>query len=258
MSKNFFNTDIEVDYSEAPPEINSEEFLKVIKSRRSVRIYKDDPVEESHMELILDSALLAPNSSNLQPWKFFRVKNTQKKNELVKACLGQSAAKTAPELIVCVARTKSWKQNAKDLIELMEKESPIELPEVVYQYYKKIVPIAYNQGPFGLWGLIKKLGASIRGISKVTPREPTSQSEMKTWAAKSTALAAQNIMLTARALGYDSCPMEGYDSKRVGKIVGIEKGDFPIMVISIGKRADGGVYGPQFRLPRESFIEIID
>ena len=210
------------------------------------------------MQTILDSALLAPNSSNLQAWKFFWVKNIEKKKELAKACLGQSAARTAPELIVCVARTNTWKQNAKDLVKLMESESPVELPKIVYQYYQKIVPIAYSQGPFGLWGLIKKMGSCIRGISKVTPREPASINDMKVWAAKSTALAAQNIMLTARALGYDSCPMEGYDSKRVGKIIGIEKGDFPIIVISIGKRSEKGVYGPQFRLPRERFIEILD
>ena len=42
---------------------------------------------------------------------------------------------------------------------------------------------------------------------------------MKEWATKSTALAAQTLMLGVRAYGYDSCPMEGFDDKRVRKIL---------------------------------------
>jgi nitroreductase len=58
-------------------------------------------------------ALLAPNSSNLQPWTFYVVQNPTKKKQLVKACLNQLAAKTASELIVCVARTDRNDEMAK-------------------------------------------------------------------------------------------------------------------------------------------------
>lgn len=44
---------------------------------------------------------------------------------------------------------------------------------------------------------------------------------MKIWATKSTALAAQNLMLALRAHGYDSCPMEGFDEHRVKKLLNL-------------------------------------
>ena len=57
----------------------------------------------------------------------------------------------------------------------------------------------------------------LRGIKKPTPREPYNKRGMAIWAHKSTALACENLMLSLRAYGYDSCPMEGINSKRIKK-----------------------------------------
>ena len=99
----------DIDYREAAVEINELEFQKVIESRRSVRVFKEDPLPEKIMRRCLSNALLAPNSSNLQPWGFYWVRDPAKKSELARICMGQSAAKTAPELVVCVAKTNNWK-----------------------------------------------------------------------------------------------------------------------------------------------------
>jgi nitroreductase len=85
----------------------------VIESRRSVRKFTDKAIPTEVLDACLDLALLAPNSSNLQPWTFYVVQNPAKKKQLVKACLGQLAAKTASELIVCVARTDRVDEMAK-------------------------------------------------------------------------------------------------------------------------------------------------
>jgi nitroreductase len=77
---------------------------------------------------------------------------------------------------------------------------------------------------------------------------------MQVWAHKSTALACQTFMLAARAEGFDSCPMEGLDSSQVKKLLGLPRSAGITMAISIGKRAQGGVYGPRFRFPKEDFI----
>ena len=81
---------------------------------------------------------------------------------------------------------------------------------------------------------------------------------MITWATKSTALGCENIMLAARALGYDSCPMEGADSKRIKDILHLGSGAHLVMVISIGKRDEKGVYGEQIRFDRNKFIKILE
>ncbi|PIK16278.1 nitroreductase family protein [Halobacteriovorax sp. JY17] len=256
MSNDIFSEVADTGYREELESINSEEFFKVLKSRRSVRVYKDEPVKEEDMQKILDAAVLAPNSSNLQPWEFYWVKNATKKAELVKACLSQPAAATAPELIVCIARTDTWRENAKTMLEFLNKKEGV--PAAAKSYYEKLVPLAYSQGPLGVFGLIKRLAIFITGFKKVTPREPVSKSQMITWATKSTALGCENIMLAARALGYDSCPMEGADSKRIKNILHLGSGAHFVMVISIGKRDDKGVYGEQIRFDRSHFVKILE
>jgi len=256
MGNDIFSEVKDTGYREEAQEINSEDFFKVLKSRRSVRVFKDEPVKEEDMQKILDAALLAPNSSNLQPWEFYWVKNETKKKELVSACLSQPAAATAPELIVCIARTDTWRENAKQMLEIFNSAEGV--PDAAKNYYEKLVPLAYSQGPFGLFGLIKRLAVFITGLKKVVPREPVSNAQMITWASKSTALACENIMLAARALGYDSCPMEGADSKRIKDLLHLGSGAHFVMVISIGKRSDKGIYGEQIRFDRKKFIKILE
>ena len=80
---------------------------------------------------------------------------------------------------------------------------------------------------------------------------------METWAVKSTALAAENLMLAFRAYGYDTCPMEGFDSVRANKALNISKDGQIIMFVAVGKRADNGIYNTQLRFSRDEFIKVI-
>jgi nitroreductase len=76
-------------YHESVPAINVEEFRKVVMSRRSVRRFDDTPIPDAVLQDCLDMALLAPNSSNLQPWEFHVVKTPAVK-EALGACLSGS------------------------------------------------------------------------------------------------------------------------------------------------------------------------
>jgi nitroreductase len=78
---------------------------------------------------------------------------------------------------------------------------------------------------------------------------------MRVWAVKSTALACQNIMMGFSSFGFDTCPMEGYDSRRVKKTLGLGRNTEIVMAISVGKRDKKGVYGPRVRMPKEKFIK---
>ncbi len=80
---------------------------------------------------------------------------------------------------------------------------------------------------------------------------------MRVWAHKSTALACENLMLSLRAFGYDSCPMEGMDSKRIQKLLQLPNEAEICMVISAGKRADNGIYGKRIRFDNSLFIKEI-
>lgn len=242
--------------SEGLKPVSQEAFENVLHNRRSIRVYSEAKVPEEVMQKLLDYALMAPNSSNLQPWEFFWVRSEDKKKKLVKACFSQPAARTAPEIIVCVAKIKTWPRVRKLMLKQLQDENGF--PKRGTDYYKTLVPWVYTQGFFSSLGFLRSIFYFIAGFFRVVPREPVSRNDMKIWATKSTALAAQNIMMGASALGYDTCPMEGLDSKRVKKILGLGRDSLIVMAISVGKRdPNRGVYGPRIRMPREEFVKIV-
>ena len=236
------------------PNPTLDEFRKVVRSRRSVHRFTDEPVPEHVLDDCLELAMLAPNSSNLQPWEFFVVQTPALKSRLADACLGQNAAKTAPVLIVVVARTDTWRQHSRMALEQWPEEN---LPGIVKKYYSKIAPLHYNQGPFGLFGVAKKAAGLFVGLTRPVPRGPYSPNEMKIWATKSTALAAENLMLALRAHGYDSCPMEGFDECRVRRLLKLPKNGLVAMVLAAGKRSEKGVYNRQYRFNKEELVHYL-
>ena len=234
---------------EMPP-IDKEVFYEVVNTRRSTRIFAQDPVPEDAIMRCVDAAQKAPNSSNLQCWELYNVVDPSNKKRLVDACLGQPAAATAPELFVFVARPDLWKRNNAWTLQEFDRRG--NMPEKAYQYFQKITRIAYTQG---LFALVIGVWFPIRGWRTPTPREPIGWGDMRVWAHKSTALAAAHFMLALRAEGLDSCPMEGMDSRRVKSIIGLPRRSEVCMVVSAGRRTAKGVYGDRFRFPQSTFYK---
>jgi len=256
MANSILSSAPEIDYVEKAPAINAKEFQKVVDSRRSVRVFDGTPIPGNVMKRCLDNAILAPNSSNLQPWEFYHVKSPDKKAGLIKACLDQVAARTAAELVVVVARTATWKENAREMLRIFAGAKQ-KVPKAAVSYYKKLVPFVYSMGPLGVFGLVKRLLFFIRGLKTPVIREPVKKSHIKIWAVKSTALGADNLMMSFRAYGFDSCPMEGYDSKRIKKLLGLPRDAVVVMVVAAGKRGKGGIYGERVRFDRSKFIKTV-
>jgi nitroreductase len=236
--------------------VSSEAYNNIVQNRRSVRVYTDEKIPAEIVEKVLDWGLLAPNSSNLQCWEFYWVKHPVKKAQLIEALFNQPAASTAQELIVAVAKLETWKVNRKQMLEVFDK-SEVRIPKSALVYYNKVVRAAYSIGPFGILGLFKRIFMSIIGLFRPFPREMKSKADIRVWANKTTALACENIMLGFSAFGYDSCPMEGYDSVRIKKILGLGSESDVCMVISAGKRATNGIYGPRIRFPKNQFVKIL-
>lgn len=232
------------------PALDAAAFHEVVHSRRSTRIYALDEVPEDVILRCVDAAQVAPNSSNLQCWELHRVSDVTRKEQLVKACLSQPAAATAPELFVFVARPDVWKRNNQWMLQEFDRRG--NMPEKAYQYFTKITRIAYTQGAFAL---AKRVWFAFRALQKPTPREPIGWSDMRVWAHKSTALSAAHFMLAMRAEGYDTCPMEGMDSARVKRILQLPRKAEICMVVSAGKRTEKGVYGDRFRFSRDTFYK---
>lgn len=231
-------------------------FFGVVRARRSVRIFdQQEPFDFSVVHRCIEAAVLAPNSSNMQLWEFHRVKETSpRKVKLAKFCMGQKAATTARELVVVVTRRDLWRKRAAAnyayIDDCYKNAEPIKRKRAL-SYYSKLIPKFYAWFP--LWSLAKRIAAWFIGLGRPMVRE-VGDSDVRVSVHKSAALAAMTFMYAMKAEGYDTCPMEGFDSKRVKKLLDLPKSAEINMIIGCGKAAPAGVYGPRFRVPMEDVV----
>ena len=229
------------------------EFDKIVRIRRSVRRYKKTEINDDDVKDSILHASLAPNSSNLQLWEFYHVTSEKLMNRISEACFNQPAARTANQFVVIVTRKDLW--NTRRIFNintiknktLNASDKSLKNRDLALKYYKYLIPTIYREF-FGLLGYIRYINAMIIGLFRPIYRQVTN-SDMRVVAHKSSALAAQNFMLSMTSKGYDTCPMEGFDSLRVKRILSIPYSSEINMVISCGIRDDDGVYGKQIRVP---------
>ena len=230
---------------------------EVIHYRRSVRKYKDQAIDAEKVKHCLELAVLAPNSSNMQLWEFYHVVNPVLLKELSVACLSQSSATTANQMVVFVTRQDLFHKRSKEMITLetqnVLKNSPEQKQDKRVKrwemYYSKIIPFLYARF-FGLLGLVRKL--FVNGIGLFRPiTYNVSENDMRVVVHKTCALAAQTFMLAMANEGYDTCPMEGFDGRRVKRLLNLPWGSEVNMVVSCGIRDEGGVWGDRMRVPFE-------
>ena len=229
------------------------EFDKIVRTRRSVRRYKKTDINDDDVKDSIHHASLAPNSSNLQLWEFYHITSEELMNKISKACFDQPAARTANQFVVIVTRKDLWNERRIFNINTIKNKSlntsdkSLKNRNLALKYYKYLIPTIYKEF-FGLLGYFRYMNAMIIGLFRPIYRQVTS-SDMRVVAHKSSALAAQNFMLSMTSKGYDTCPMEGFDSLRVKRILSLPYSSEINMVISCGIRDDEGVYGKQIRVP---------
>lgn len=237
------------------------DFNEVIKSRRSVRDFLNKNINILTVKKCIKNATLAPNSSNLQLWEFYHIINSELKVNISKACFDQPAAKTANQFVIIVTRKDLWKSrrdfNLNFILnkfkDLDDKKS-IRKKKNAINYYKLLIPTLYGNF-LRITGFLKYINVSMIGFFRPMYREVTS-SDLRVVVHKSAALAAQNFMLSMSSSGYDTCPMEGFDSVRVKKILNLPSSAEINMIIGCGIRSKKGIYSEQFRVPfKEVYFE---
>jgi nitroreductase len=236
--------------------INEKSVSEAIQYRRSVRVFKKELLDDKKVKECLELATLAATSSNMQLWEFYHITSPEIIEQIAIASFDQNGAKTAQQLVIIVARKDLWKKRVKSNIAFLKSQYGNK-PETDYSkrekfalnYYKKIVPSLYFDF-FGILGYVKYLIFQIIGIFKPIYRQAR-ESDMRIVAHKSAALAAQNFMISMAAINYDTCPMEGFDSLRVKKIVNLPAAAEITMILGCGIREEHGIYGDRFRIPFE-------
>ena len=84
------------------------DFYEVIRTRRSIRSYKPDPVPDEVLMRVLEAARIAPSGSNRQPWKFIIVKDENLRRRVAQACHNQMFIAEAPIVIVACGYKIHW------------------------------------------------------------------------------------------------------------------------------------------------------
>jgi len=230
-------------------------FEEIINHRRSVRHYKDLPIDSEKVKHCIELATLAPNSSNMQLWEFYHITNPEILKKLSVACLNQQSATTAQQLVVFVTRQDLYRKRANKMLELethnILKNSPKEKQEKRIKrwqlYYGKVMPFLYSRF-LGILGIVRKILVNLIGIFRTITYQ-VSENDVRVVVHKTCALAAQTFMLAMANEGYDTCAMEGFDSRRVKHILNLPVGAEINMIVSCGIREEQGVWGDRMRIP---------
>src|SRR5579863_10620131 len=232
--------------------------LEAIFQRRAVKVFEPVEIPEELREQILNAARHAPSSFNSQPYKFYWVRSATKKGAVAKLCLGQKPAETSSALVVAVADLGSLSATAQGQLEWMRRSSFTEEKIRDYERKAKIGRILFMPGPFGMFAAIKRALFRLLNLRMVIGMPPLSRQELFKWATKSTSLACENLMIAAQALGINTCPMEGFDGRRLSKFLGLSARYHEIvMVIAMGKKAPTYVEPPQWRRPLDATVSIL-
>ena len=230
--------------------------LDILNHRRAVRHYDADKlIDKDVVRNCIEQATLAPTSSNMQLWEAYHVTDKIVLKELSHACLDQLSARSAQQIVVFITRQDQYKQHAQAALAFernnIKSYSPAEKQENRIKKqeisYTKLIPFLYSRC-FGLWGLVRKTLAQCVGLFRPMMRQ-VSEGDMRVSVHKSCALAVQTFMLAMSEAGYDTCPLEGFDSLLVKKALNLPYNAEINMVITCGIRATDGVCGARYRRP---------
>ncbi len=232
--------------------------LAAILERRAVKRFEPVEISQELRERMLDAARHAPSSFNSQPYRLYWVECEAKKAAVAKLCMGQTPAETASALVVAVADIGSLDATTQAQLEWMRRSniSPARIRD--YERTAKIGRILFKPGPLGLFAAVKWALFWALNSWKVMGMPPLFRGDLFKWATKSTSLACQNLMIAAEALGMNTCPMEGFDRRRLARYLGLSRRYHEIvMVIAVGKKSRDSVQAPQWRRPLNATVTVL-
>lgn len=234
------------------------DILTAIFRRRAVKAFEPVEISPALREQILNAARHAPSSFNTQPYRFFWVESPAGKAAAAKLCMGQMPAQSASALVVAVADIGSLSATSQSQLEWMRSNGFSDEKLRDYERTAKIGRIIFMPGPFGIFGALKWFIFWLLNFWKIMGMPPLSRQNIFKWATKSTSLACENLMIAAEALGLNTCPMEGFDGRRLSRFLGLLPRHHEIvMVIAIGRKSRSYVEPPQWRRSLEATVTIL-
>jgi nitroreductase len=189
-----------------------------IVKRRSVKTF--DPqhkMTEQEIAKLMSLAMLSPTAFNIQNWRFVVVTDPVLRQQIREVSWNQAQVEEASLLIILTADLNSWAKQPERYWQNAPKPVQDYLVPAIGNYYKDHEQVQRDEGM------------------------------------RSCGMAAQTIMLAAKEMGYDTCPMDGFDFDAVGKLINLPVDHTPTMFVVVGK----ALKEPQARGGQLDFDEVV-
>ncbi|MBY0099132.1 nitroreductase family protein [Mesobacillus maritimus] len=196
----------------------------IIRDRHSVRKY--DPtfkIAREEIEEILSEATLAPSSSNLQPWRFIVIDDQETKKELRQIAYNQEPVETSSAVIAVLG--------------------DIEMHNNIERVYRSNFEAGFMDEA--------NMNRLIESANNTYPQAP--EEVRKNIASFDAGLVSMQLMLLAKAKGYDTVPMGGFDKQKFIEKFQVSDRYMPIVLIAVGKAA-----APAFKTTRIPVKDLVD
>lgn len=197
------------------------EFRQIVMARYATKKFDSKKIPEKKVDELLELVRFAPSALNLQPWKIKVVTDQKTKEQLKPAAFNQEQITTCSHLLVFCA-DPDYERLIKKLGALLTKS-----------------------------GLSEEMQTMITGMAADFVK-PMSPEQKLAWSQAQTYLALGNALNGAKSLGFDSCPMGGFDPKEFSRILKIPPPLVPVMLCPIGYAADKPM--PKIRFVKEDII----
>jgi nitroreductase len=171
-----------------------------IETRRSIKSF--DPhhkMTQVEIDQLMSLAMLSPTAFNIQNWRFVLVTDPTLRHQIRAVSWNQAQVEEASLLIVLTADLKAWAKQPERYWENAPKVASDILVPMIGHYYENNEQLQRDEGM------------------------------------RSCGMAAMTIMLVAKEMGYDTCPMDGFDFDAVGKLLNLPADHTPAMFVVVGK-----------------------
>ncbi len=173
---------------------------EAIVKRRSIKAFNQHHrMSEVEIAKLMSLAMLSPTAFNIQHWRFVLVTDPVLRQQIRSVSWNQVQVEEASLLIVLTADLKSWEKQPERYWQNAPKPVQDYLVPAIGSYYKDSEQVQRDEGM------------------------------------RSCGMAAMTIMLAAKEMGYDTCPMDGFDFDAVGKLLNLPADHTPAMFVVVGK-----------------------
>jgi len=176
------------------------DLFEAIEGRRSVKHYDPNHVmTSSEVNQLMEATLLSPTSFNMQNWRFVCVQNQALKADIQAASWNQAQVGDCSLLVILCADLNAHAHSPERYWENASESLQKTMAAAIPRYYE--------------------------GNSQLQRDE----------AMRSCGIAGQTLMLAAKAMGYDTCPMVGFDFQKVATLINLPEDHIITFMVTVGK-----------------------